>query len=341
MAIASQRHLILAGIALPLLVIALPIKAVGTMQTMDPSQSSETFTRVDSLGLPQETTLKLRQDLESKDYVAAEKLLLEEIQLDPHSKEAGRLLSFAGGVYFLNHDYLNAAIAWNKADAITPLDSLVKFSLAMAYIRIGHPDWARKTLAALARQDAGNTLYPYWLGRLDYDEHAYEGAIREFQQAIQLAPKMALAYNNLGLCYYYLNLNSLAIENYQKAIDLDRGLPHPSAWPYLNLAITLHFLGRLAEAEAKLRKAIELDSNIAPAHFELGNVLEQMGHTDAAVDEFRTAARLDPTYAEPHYALARLYRRLGENAAAQKEVEIYRRLHSSANNRSSSTNPSY
>jgi len=292
------------------------------------AQSAQTFSQVDALGLPPATALRLKQALEAHDYAAAEKLLIEEIHRDPHSPQAARLLQFLGGVYFLNHDALHAAVAWNKAKAIAPLPPALAFSLSMTYIRIGHSDWARETLTSLAAQDDKNALYPYWLGRLDYDANHYDDAILNFQKAIQLAPEMAQAYNNLGLCYFRQNRNQLAVGNFQKAIDLDRKTGHPDAWPYLNLAITERALDQRSEAESHLREALRLNPNFAVAHFQLGNLLEDAGQTKEAIGEFQSAARLDPHYAEPHYALARIYRKLGDMAASRSEVKAYLRIQS-------------
>jgi tetratricopeptide (TPR) repeat protein len=292
------------------------------------AQPAQTFSQVDALGLPPATASQLKQALEAHDYVAAERSLLTEIRHDPHSPEAARLLQFLGGVYFLDHDAWHAAIAWNKAKAIAPLPPALAFSLAMAYVRIGHSDWASKALEALARTNGKNALYPYWLGRLDYDADHYENAILQFQKAIQLAPDMAQAYNNLGLCYYRQNMNQLAVVNYQKAIELNLKSGHPDAWPYLNLAVTERSLNQRSEAEAHLREAIRLDPNLALAHFQLGNILEDAGQTEDAISQFQAAARLDPGYAEPHYALARIYRKLGDMAASKWEVETYRQIRS-------------
>lgn len=291
-------------------------------------QSAQTFSRVDALELPPATVLQLKQALAARDYAAAEKLLIAEIERDPHSPEAARLLQFLGGVYLLDHDALHAAVAWNKAKAIAPLPPTLTFSLAMAYIRMGHADWARKTLNTLAAQDSKNALYPYWLGRLDYDANHYDDAILQFHKAIQLAPEMAPAYDNLGLCYYRQNRNRLAVVNFQKAIDLNLKSGHPDAWPYLNLAITERALDQRSEAEGHLREALRLDPNLAPAHFQLGNLLEDSGRTKEAISQFQTATRLDPSYAEPHYALARIYRKLGDVAASKREVKAYLRIQS-------------
>ena len=137
---------------------------------------------------------------------------------------------------------------------------------------------------------------------------------------------MARAYDNLGLCYYYENQNELAVSNYEKAIELDRDSPHPSPWPYLNLAITQQFLNRLADAERNLREAIRLDPNLAKAHFQLATVLEDLARPEDALSELGEAARLDSTYPEPHMALARILHKLGRQKEAKKEVEIYRKL---------------
>jgi len=293
-------------------------------------EPSQLVSPVEPLGLAPQEASQLQHAIDAHDYISAEKLLLAEIDSDPHSPRAARLLAFAGSVYFLNRDYLNAAVAWKKSEAIAPLEPSLQFSLAMAYIRMAHLDWARTVLESLAAQNRDEALFPYWLGRLDYDGHEYNRAIGNFQRAISLAPGMARAYDNLGLCYFYLNQNDLAVANYQKAIELDRGSAHPSAWPYLNLAIAQQFLNQLSDAEKNLREAIRLDPDFAKAHFQLGTVLESLQEPQAALEELKEAARLDATYAEPHMALARVYHKLGQESSAREEVKTYLHLHPSS-----------
>ena len=312
----------------PLLVLVL-LNLLGLCspgQTVN-DEPAQAVSPVGPLGFAPAKALQLQQAIDARDYIAAEKLLLAEIDSDPHSPRAARLLAFAGSVYFLNRDYLNAAVAWKKSETMAPLEPSLQFSLAMAYIRLAHPDWARKVLESLAAQNRNEALYPYWLGRLDYDGHEYNRAISNFQRAIALAPGMARAYDNLGLCYFYQNQNDLAVENYQKAIELDRGSGHPSAWPYLNLAITQQFLNQLSDAEKNLREAIRLDPSFAKAHFQLGTVLESLQEPEAALEELKEAARLDPAFAEPHMAMARVYHKLGQEPSAREEVKTYLHLH--------------
>src|SRR5260370_28228147 len=149
-----------------------------------------------SLDLTPEKVSHLKTALAAHDYLDAEKLLIGEIEPDPHSPQAAPLLAYLGSVYFLNHDYLNAAVAWKKSDTIRPLDAALQFSLAMAYVNISHPDWARPVLESLSAHDAKNALYPYWLGRLDYDAHHYPQAPHRFPQAISPDPTMARSHGH-------------------------------------------------------------------------------------------------------------------------------------------------
>ena len=118
------------------------------------------------------------------------------------------------------------------------LASGLQFSLAMAYIRISHPDWARPVLESLSAHDTKNALYPYWLGRLDYDAQHYPEAIHRFQQAITLDPTMARAYDNLGLCYFYQNQTDSRSRISTAPSNWIGMHLHPSPWPYLNLAVS-------------------------------------------------------------------------------------------------------
>jgi tetratricopeptide (TPR) repeat protein len=311
---------------------AVAVLAVLLAQASAPGQKpvdedAPALSPVASLGLTPEKVSHLNQAIAEHEYVAAEKLLLDELASETHSARSARLLAYAGSIYFLNRDYLEAAIAWKKSDAITPLDESLQFSLAMAYVGMGHVDWAMAQLEKLAKLSPQEAIYPYWLGRLEYDAQHYDAAIEHFKLAARLAPEMMRSYDKLGLCYFYLNQNALAMENFQKAIELNRKSQHPSAWPYLDAAVTLQFMGRLPEGEADLREALKVDPQFAAAHYRLGNVLEDEGLVEAAVPELLEAARLDESYAEPHMALARLYKRLGRKEDAEREVQVYLRLH--------------
>lgn len=302
-------------------------RAVPTDGALVGSDVSEpTGATIESLRLTLEQHASLVNALRQHDYKKAEKLLVQETERDPQSATAANRFVFVGHVFFLDAQYLDAAIAWKKADALRPLDERDRFTLAMAYIKLMQAKWAREELERLRKAYPGNALYLYWLGRLDYDAQAYHEAITRFQEVVRLDPKMMRAYENLGLCYDYLGRYSEAIENYRRAVELNRVQASPSPWPHLNFGLTLMALNRFDDAETQFREAIRHDGTFAQAHYQLGQVLQKKNELESAVQEFQDAIRLDPSYAEPHYALGKLDQRLGRHDDAQEEVSKFREL---------------
>jgi tetratricopeptide (TPR) repeat protein len=266
---------------------------------------------------------ELEKAFVARDYKRAETILIEEIDRSPRSAE---LLTLAAGIFFLDGDYLNSAIAYKKAEAISPLDERSRFTLAMAYIKLNRGDWARTELEKLAAAAPKRPLYLYWLARLDYDAQRYNEAIARLLKVIELDPKMMRAYDNLGLCYDFLGKFDEAISYYRKAIELNRLQAQPSPWPYLNLAVVLIARGDPAEAEGLLREALRYDPKLPQAHYQLGAVLEKRGNYSDAIRSLKQAAELDPTYPEPHYTLGRIYQKLGDKEKAQEAVAQFQKL---------------
>ncbi|HEX6804668.1 MAG TPA: tetratricopeptide repeat protein [Terriglobales bacterium] len=261
-----------------------------------------------------------------RDYKSAETILLEETKREPTSARAAKLFTVMGHILFLDGQYLNSAIAWEKADAIASIDDPTRFSLAMAYLRLNRPDWGRGELQRLSQGDPQNPLYLYWLAKLDYDARAYTPAISKLRRVIELDPNMMRAYNNLGLCYDSLGQFDEAIQSFTRAIELNRKQEHPSAWPPLNLAVSLISLNRLDEALARLHEALSYNPQFPQAQYRLGFVLEKQRKFEEAIAPLQRAVELDPSYPEPHYTLARIYQRQGKREEAQQEIEKFKKL---------------
>jgi len=269
---------------------------------------------------------ELEGALNRRDYKRAATILLEETQRDPTSSRTAKLYTLMGHILFLDGQYLNSAIAWKKAEAIASLDDQTRFSLAMAYLRLNRPDWARDELQKLSQGSPQNPLYLYWLAKLDYDARAYTPAINRLRRVIELDPNMMRAYNNLGLCYDALGQFEEAIQSFTRAIELNRMQKQPSAWPPLNLAVSLISLNRLDEAVTKLQEALSYNRKFPQAHYELGLVLEKERKFEEAIAPLQRAIELDPLYAEPHYTLGRIYQRQGKKEEAQEEIEKFKKL---------------
>ena len=151
----------------------------------DPRQLELIDGSLSASGLADAGSAGIAEALRTRDYDRAETLLVAAAEAQPRSAEVLRLL---GGVFFVKGRPLNAAIALKKAEAIAPLDERSRFTLVMAYVALGRRSWARPELAKLVEAAPSKPLYPYWTGRLDYDDGQYASAVKSFLRAIELDP---------------------------------------------------------------------------------------------------------------------------------------------------------
>jgi tetratricopeptide (TPR) repeat protein len=310
-----------------------PLKAQTGVLQDQPSFKAVSPT-TSNLPLDAKQLVELERALERRDYKKAETILVAEVERDPKSARASRLLLAAGSVFFLDEDYLNAAIAYKKAEAMAPLDERSRFTLSMAYIRLGRREWARPELEKLVAANPQSSLYLYWLARLDYDAQQYAAAISRFERVIELDPQMMRAFDSLGLCYDYLGRYDEAIKNFSRATELNRQQARPSPWPHLDFAIALISVNRLGQAENELREALRYDDRLPQAHYQLGQVLEKMGKSGEAVESLLKAVALDPVYPEPHYTLGRIYQKLGKTEEAKASILRFQQLKAEGKNNS-------
>ena len=277
----------------------------------------------ESLPLEPAQRADLEKAVKARNYERAETLLVEEIHRNPKSAS---LLTTLGGIFFLDGRYLQCAIALKKAEALAPLNDHNRFTLALAYIILDHRDWARPELEKLAANDPQNALYPYWLGRLDYDTMQFKPAVTRFQKVLELNPHFMKGYDNLGLCYEALGQYDDAIRTYQEAIRLNREKPNPSPWPPLNLGTLLVRLGKLDDARTTLQESLRYDPRLPKAHYQMGLLLEKERKDNEAIEELRLAVNGDPAYPDPHYVLGRIYQRLGDKPRAEAAWNTFRKL---------------
>jgi tetratricopeptide (TPR) repeat protein len=295
------------------------------LRLVDPTSSAADLKpgAVERLPLEPAQRAAVRQAIKARDYPRAETILVDEINKSP---KAPQLLTFLGSLFFLDGKYLNTAIAMKKAEAIEPLDDRNRFTLALSYIILNQCDWARPELEKLARANPREPLYPYWLGRLDFDAQQFKAAAANLRKALELDPTFMKAYDNLGLTYEVLAQYDDAIRIYHQALDLNRRQLIPSPWPPLNFGTLLIKLDRLKEAETCLQEALRYEPRFAKAHFQMGLLLEKEKKDEEAIRELSRSAEYDPAYPEPHFILGRIYQRIGDKAKADAEWQTFQKL---------------
>jgi Flp pilus assembly protein TadD len=88
-----------------------------------------------------------------------------------------------------------------------------------------------------------------------------------------------------------------------------------------------HFVaGRLDEAAAGYRRALEIDPRLAIAWNGLAMVLERQGDLDGAISAAERVAELDPDDPLAHTSLSRFYQRKGWIARAEDEKALAAKL---------------
>jgi predicted O-linked N-acetylglucosamine transferase (SPINDLY family) len=130
-------------------------------------------------------------------------------------------------------------------------------------------------------------------------------AVACYRHALQLAPNLAVAHNNLGNALKDQGELDDAVDCYRHALQLAPGyhLAHN------NLGNALKHQGKLDEAVACFRHALQLAPDYAEAHSNLGNALEDLGRFEEAVDCYRHALRLRPDLVEAHVNLGNALKR--------------------------------
>lgn len=137
---------------------------------------------------------------------------------------------------------------------------------------------------SMPTEDAGS-----WLARgeaLEAEDAA--GAEAAYRQALALAPDREEAYLNLGALWSEAG-------RYAELAELcDRGLKNcpGSALLHFNRGVAMDHLERLPEALASYEKSLELDPQLADAHYNLGRLREQLGDRRGALRHFSAYRRL-------------------------------------------------
>jgi tetratricopeptide (TPR) repeat protein len=109
---------------------------------------------------------------------------------------------------------------------------------------------------------------------------------------------------------------------YRKALEHD---------PYLvaaiiNLANIHYSREELAEAQALYERAIGLESDFFEAHFNLGNIYHDLGRFTEAQLCYTESLRLNPYYADAHFYLAVTFEKMGSSREARPHWRAYRQL---------------
>jgi tetratricopeptide (TPR) repeat protein len=141
------------------------------------------------------------------------------------------------------------------------------------------------------------------LGKALADRSLIDKAIENYQRALQINPNLAQAHNNLGMAFEEQGKTNEAIAHYLKSLQIRPNL----AQAHVNLGEALTKQARTDEAIEHYLAALQINPDLPEAHNNLGVVILNQGKAEQAINRFNQALRLNPEYAEAHNNLGGIF----------------------------------
>jgi tetratricopeptide (TPR) repeat protein len=190
-----------------------------------------------------------------------------------------------------------------------------RFPLAVALFEQHKSDEARREFEIVQREVGEHPNVLYYLGRLDLENRAFEGAIRNLNQAVVKPPFPDTAYY-LGFAYFKQGDLTAAEKWLKEAAQLN---PRDARIPY-QLGLVFRKQGHEEEAKKALELSEELrrrDDNESRLRVECGLKLDQ-----GLREEARTICEqlYDPDNADKLTALGTIYGQHGDLEAALRPL---------------------
>jgi len=216
--------------------------------------------------------------------------------------------------------------AWSESQFLARGSDLLRHHDLVASIEVFQAGVARFPDSARLRTGLGIALS----ARGDY-----ENAVASLLRATDLAPSDPRPYFVLAKLYRGPSAQDDQVpKRLQRLVTLDPR--NPRALYYYSLTLAKGIPGDDAALKqiSLLKRALDIDPNLADAHLQLGIVYAALSNYPDAIREYQSAVRLKPDLVAAHYRLAQAYERAGEKAAAQAELDLSERLR-----KQTSTNP--
>jgi tetratricopeptide (TPR) repeat protein len=115
---------------------------------------------------------------------------------------------------------------------------------------------------------------------------------------------------------------SEAAEAYRKTLALHPEFPEA----HFNLGNVLRELGRPEEALQSYQRAIDVDPRLAVAHYNLADLSMEREETAQAIEHLERALAIDPTYADAHFNLALCLEQANRFESASQHWRTYLNL---------------
>ena len=228
---------------------------------------------------------------------------------------------------FAQGKFAQAAPLLENASAAAPEKAELARALGLCYLRLHKAEGARTAFARLFGVPANSAKAHLLAAKMMMGENLEEMAEPELRAAVKLEPELPETHYMLGELAIYRGDTDLAVVELQKEIAIN---PAFSMAHYrLGDAFTRKELWD--QATAPLEMAIWLNPDFSSPYILLGKVYYRMGRLEFAEGMLKKAVRMDPNNAGAHYLLANVYRDLGHQEDARQELEMWKKVKETAN----------
>ena len=192
-------------------------------------------------------------------------------------------------------------------------------ALTAALALLTQPTCSRRNREELLRQHRN-------LGKAYYENPVtYQEALREFREALELAPNSAREKVNYALAL--LRASGRDDQAVRLLLDAQRQNPSlPHTW--FNLGIYYKRRGNVNRAVTQFEGMIARTPAEPIAHYQLGALYRQLNRKVEAQAQFERAAELDPLLAAAPFQLYNLHRQNGDSAQADRYLADFQRIQS-------------
>ncbi len=207
-------------------------------------------------------------------------------------KDKAEALRKLGEAYMAENKTAPAFRKLKEAEKIDPDDPFTQFDLGIFYFNKKKYDLAIKRYQRCMElkpdfASVRNNIGLAYLHKGDYDK-----AIENFKELtdnyVYATPHYPLA--NMGQAYYYKNDFHLAEKYLKEALDLEPRFVIAIHW----LGRTQLALGKTSEAIQNLEKAIQINPSVPEIYFDLGKSYRAMGLKKKSKSAFQRVVDLNP-----------------------------------------------
>ncbi len=186
---------------------------------------------------------------------------------------------------------------------------------AVLQMDLGQMEAASRTLANMETHFADRPETARLKGMLLYRQGKFAEANIALESSIKNQPHI-LAYLFSGLCYYQSEQYELALNQFQKTLDINPEFQRGR----ILIATTLLKQKRIDDAIVEIQKVLRSEPDNAYAHNILGSAYLAKGDYDKGMAELENASELDPNLADAHFKRGLFHLAKGEGAAGEADL---------------------